>query len=252
MRTRIIILTIIVLTWAVVACSLSDLLPLRKAAITATPTRTPQPTFTATATPTRTLTPSPTPTPTHTPTATAIPTNTPLPTATATPTLPPTHTATPEPSPTPTATAKPKPRPTHKPTKVPTPAPTKPPPPPFSGTIAGGAQHCSGYTAVTGHVKHASGDPYANVYVAVWSDAWEGRVSGPSEADGKYDVSLGGDVSPGEFKVAVVKLDTCAQRDGLPTGANCQRLSNVVEVTTTSHCTGSDAVQVPEVDFIGP
>jgi hypothetical protein len=76
-------------------------------------------------------------------------------------------------------------------------------------------------------------------------------VSGPSEADGKYDIELGG-VPPGKFYVAVVRLETCGQQDGRPTASSCQRRSNVVEVYTTEHCEGADAVQVPEVDFTGP
>lgn len=87
--------------------------------------------------------------------------------------------------------------------------------------------------------------------IGVWSDAWEGLVSGPSEADGKYDVNLGG-VPPGKFYVAAVRRETCSTRDNLPTAINCQRLSNVITVYTTEHCEGSDANQVPEVDFTGP
>jgi hypothetical protein len=256
MKIRLFVLVAVVVVWAVLACSLTDLLPHRQASITSTPTRTPKPTFTSTATPTRTLVPSATPTPTNTPTQTPIPTstptatNTPLPTNTPTLTPIPTDTTTPSPTTPPTATTRPTVRSTAKPTNTPIPKPTNTPLPPFTGQIVGGARHCSGYTAVTGHVRHASGDPHPNAFVGVWSDAWEGRVSGPSEADGKYDVSLGG-VDPGSFKVAVVKIDTCAMRDGVPTASSCTLLSNIVEVTTTSHCTGSDAVQVPEVNFTG-
>ena len=118
------------------------------------------------------------------------------------------------------------------------------------GQIVNGYQRCDGYTGVTGHVRHASGDPHANAFVGVWSDAWDGRVSGPAEADGKYEVSLGG-LPPGKFKVAVVKIDTCATSNGVPTAVQCKLLSNIVEVTTTSNCTGSGASQVSEVDFTG-
>jgi hypothetical protein len=98
---------------------------------------------------------------------------------------------------------------------------------------------------------HANGDPHPNVYVGVWADAWEGLVSGPSKADGKYDVNLGG-IPPGKFKVAVVRLESCTQREGYSTAVYCERLSNVVEVTTTANCTGDNAVQAPQVNFTGP
>ncbi len=86
--------------------------------------------------------------------------------------------------------------------------------------------------------------------IGVWSDAWYGLVS-LSEADGKYEVPLT-NLPAGKFKVAVVKLETCGLQDGYPTAAGCQRLSDVVEVATTDHCTGDGANQVTEVDFTGP
>jgi hypothetical protein len=257
MNKRLIILVIMVLVWAVGACSLSQLGPQRQASITATPTRTSKPTFTATATPTRTLTPSPTATSTHTATPTPIPTNTPLPTDTPQPTDTPRPTATPTVTPIPLPTETPRPttrptsRPAPRPTNTPIPKPTNTPPPPFSGSIVGGFTHCDGFSQVTGQIKHGNGSAFPGVFVGVWSDAWQGAVSGASEADGKYDVSLGG-LPPGKFYVAVVRLETCSQRDGLPTASDCQRRSNVVTVTTTQQCTGAGAVQVPVVDFTGP
>jgi hypothetical protein len=256
MKTRFSFVAVAALLWAIVACSVSNLVPQREVSVsaTATPSFTARPTFTATSTPTATPRPSATPTQTYTPTATPIPTdtprptNTPLPTITRPPTLTPTITDTPPP---PTATPRPTPGPTRVPTKTPIPKPTNTPPPPFTGPIVGGSVQCSGYTGVTGHIKHASGDGYPNIVVGVWSNDWQGLTSGLSGADGKYDVSLGG-VPPGKFKVAVVKPETCSTRDGLPTARDCQRLSNVIEVTTTSFCTGEGAVQVPEVDFTGP
>ena len=95
---------------------------------------------------------------------------------------------------------------------------------------------------------HANGAPYPGVAIGVWSDAWQGRV-GISEADGKYEVPLS-DLPPGHFKVAVVKLETCTQRDGQPTAIDCQRLSNVVTgVTVTEHC---EVNRVTEIEFVGP
>ncbi len=69
-----------------------------------------------------------------------------------------------------------------------------------------------------------------------------------SEADGKYDLPLT-DVPFGKYHVAVVRLETCSQRDGLPTAVDCQRLSAPVEVTVTEDC---NVNRVTEVDFIGP
>jgi hypothetical protein len=250
MKKRLIILIAIVLAWTIMACSLSELVPQQQARVTNTPTRTPKPTFTATATPTHTVPPSPTPTPTQTPTATPVPTETPVPSDTPPPTAIPTDTETPPPSATPTATLPPTPRPTRKPTNTPIPAPTKPPPPPFTGTIARGDTHCGGYRGVTGYIKHANGAAYPGVAIGVWSDAWQGRV-GVSEADGKYELPLT-DVPAGKFKVAVVKSGTCGQRDGELTAVDCQRLSNIIEVTTTDQCTGVGANQVTTINFTGP
>lgn len=110
-----------------------------------------------------------------------------------------------------------------------------------------GYPHCGGLAAVTGHVRHASGDPYGGVTVGVWSDAWQGRVY-TSETDGKYDLLLT-DVPFGKYHVAVVRLETCGQRDGVPTAVDCQRRSNVVDVTVTEDC---NVNRVTEVDFTGP
>jgi len=71
---------------------------------------------------------------------------------------------------------------------------------------------------------------------------------GTSEADGKFDVDLT-NVPHGEYRVAVVKLDTCAQQDGRPTAIDCQRLSNVERVTVTDDCKVN---RVTELAVIGP
>lgn len=246
MNKRLAILAAILLIWVLLACSISQLRPERQAGASPTPTRTPKPTFTATATATHTLTPSPTPSPSNTPTNTPIATNTPLPTDTPLPTLTATNTATPLPTNTPRPTS----RPVRRPTAVPTPRATKPPPLPFSGTIVRGYVHCGGYRGVTGTVKHGNGSPYPDVAVGVWSDLWLGQVT-VSEASGKYEVALT-NLPPGKFKVAVVKLETCAQSVSGPTAVDCQRLSNVVEVTASENCTGVGANQVTEVEFRGP
>lgn len=244
MKTRLIVLVAIVLTWAIAACSLSEFIPQQQARITSTPTRTPRPTFTATATPTRTLTPSPTPTVTDTPTSTPFPTDTPLPTDT------PTTTSTSSPTATGTATKPPTPRPTRKPTVAPTPKPTLTPPPPFTGKVVRGFANCS-WAGVEGVVKHASGDPYPGVAVGVWTDIWGGRVA-LSEPSGKFSLTLS-DVPPGTFNVAVVRLETCGQRDGLPTASDCRIISNVLaNVVVTEKCSGTGANQVTVLEFTGP
>ena len=247
MKKRLIVLAAIAASLVIVACSLSDLVPQREASITATPTRTPKPTFTATVTPTHTLVPSVTPTPTDTPTATPVPTDTPLPTDTPTLTPTPTETLTPAPSATATATKRPTPRP---PTKTPVPKPTNTPAPPFTGQVVGGDRRCDGMVAVVGLVKHANGAAYPGVAVGVWSDFWVGRVS-ESKADGSFDIPLPSG-SPGQYKVAVVRMGTCSQQDGVTTASQCQLLSNEVRVTITEHCDQQDSSQVPHVDFQGP
>jgi hypothetical protein len=131
------------------------------------------------------------------------------------------------------------------------PRPTDTPAPPFTGRIIRGYTNCSGYSGVTGFVRHASGDPYAGVAVGVWSDGWEGRVS-ESEANGKYELPLT-DIPPGAFTVAVVRLETCSQQGGRTTAKNCQTISNIVGgVFTTENCEGEGANQVTEIEFVGP
>jgi hypothetical protein len=238
MKTRLIVLAIVVLAWTILACSLSQLAPDQASRITPTPTRTLKPTFTSTAVPSRTPSPTATPVPTNTPTNTPPPTDTPPPSPT------PTVTNTPPPSPTPTQTRRPTPRPTRRPTNTPVPKPT---PLPFTGAIVRGYPHCGGYAGVTGQVKHANGSPYPGVAIAVWSDTWVGRVA-VSKADGKYDLALT-DVPYGEYQVAAVRLETCTERDGQVTALNCQQISNVVKVTVTEFC---NVNRVSEVDFTGP
>jgi hypothetical protein len=103
---------------------------------------------------------------------------------------------------------------------------------------------------VTGQVKHGNGTPYPGVAVGVWSDTWAGTVD-VSKADGKYDIPLS-NLPAGKFRVAVVRLETCQQRDGLATAEDCQRLSLPIEVTKTEQCTGAGASTVSRVDFTGP
>jgi hypothetical protein len=244
---RFFLLAAIVVIWIVLACSLSQLVPERQSRVTSTATRTPKPTFTATSTPTRTPVPTLTPTPSNTPTNTPVPTDTPIPTDTPVPTLTPSDTPTLPPTDTPTATTRPTARPTRRPTNTPIPPPTKVPPPPFTGSIIRGYSHCGGYAGVTGQVKHGNGSPFPDVAVGVWSGTWVGAVS-VSQSDGKFDVPLT-NVPYGEYQVAVVKLDTCAQQDGRPTAIQCQRLSNVVKVTVTEDC---NVNRVTEVGFTGP
>jgi hypothetical protein len=243
-RMRLILLSAITVGWLVLACSASDLVPVRQARITNTPTRTPKPTFTPAATATNTLVPSPTPSPSHTPTVTPVPTDTPLPTDTPAPTLTPSITPTPQPTVPPTATRRP---PTPRPPNTPVPQPTKTPAPPFSVSIVRGYPHCGGYAGVTGYVKHGNGAPYPGVSVGVWSPLWVGAV-GTSGADGKFDVPLT-NVPFGDYQVAVIKLDTCAQQDGLPTAIQCQRLSNVTKISVTENC---NVNRVTELAVTGP
>lgn len=250
MRTRLLFLIAIALVWTVAACSLSQLDPRQATLVTVAPTRTPQPTYTATSTGTATFTPSPTPMPSNTPTATQpptatpVPTDTPKPTDTPSPTLSPTASDTPSPTPVPTDTRRPAPRP---PTQTPVPQPTKTPPPPFTGTIIRGHPNCGGYAGVTGRVKHGNGSPYPGVAVGVWSSSWSGAVR-VSDADGKYEVPLT-NLPPGQFMIAVVKLETCSEIDGQPTASGCQRLSKPIEFTITEDC---NVNKVTEIDFTGP
>lgn len=250
MKTRLILLTVIVIVWIILAIALPQFGAKQNASEISAATRTPKPTFTATATPTSTFTPSATPTPTDTPTATATPTDTPLPTAT--PTQTPTNTATPQPTSTPTraptATRKPAP----PPTKAPPPAPTNTPAPPFSGAVVNSTQNC-GTKGVWGYVKHRSGAPFPGVFVGVWSDAWAGRVSPPSEESGKYTVLMN-DVPAGEFKVAVVDPDTCGTYGGFLTAASCDYLSKPINVTLNEiwECENEGTIQWVEVLYTGP
>ena len=249
MKTRLVILAAVIIVWIVAAVLLTQFGPQREADPIAAATRTPKPTFTATAKATSTNTASPTPTPTQTPTSTPTATDTPEQTDTPAPTNTPTNTATPLPTSTPTSAPTSTPRPTSLPTKVPTPAPTSTPALPFTGSVVGGSPNC-GTMGVWGYVKTDSGAPYPAVNIGVWSDAWEGRLSAPSEADGKYSVLLS-DVPAGVYRVAVVDADTCGTRDGVPTAKDCNRLSEPVEVTLYDiyECENEGTVQWSEVLF---
>lgn len=101
-----------------------------------------------------------------------------------------------------------------------------------------------------GFVKAASGSPYPGVRVGVWADAWAGRVSGPSEANGKYTVLLN-DVPAGEFKVAVVDADTCGSYAGFLTADRCDHLSKPIAVTLYEiyECEAEGTVQWSQVDY---
>lgn len=235
---RLILLIAIVLGWLGLACSASNLLPLRQAAITSTATRTPKPTFTAPPTATNTLAPSLTPSPSSTPT------NTPLPTDTPPPSLTPTETLTPSPTIPPTATRRP---PTPRPTNTPVPVPTQTSAPPFSVKIVRGIARCDGFAAVTGTAQHFNKAPYPGVAVGVWSSTWAGAV-GISKADGKFDILLS-NMPFGEYQVAVVKLETCGEQNGLPTAIDCQLLSNTVKVSVTENC---NVNRVTELAVYGP
>ena len=249
MKTRLVILAVIVVVWIILAIALTQLGSQDPDEIAAA-TRTPKPTFTATALPTSTSTPSATPTPTQTPTNTAAPTDTPQPTDT--PTQTPTNTATPEPTSTPTAEPTATRKPSPPPTKKPPPAPTNTPVPPFSGVVVNSTQNC-GTKGVWGYVNRQSGAPHPGVTVGVWSDSWAGRVSAPAAADGKYEVLLN-DMPTGEFRIAVVRVETCDTYGGYLTAADCDRLSNPIKVTLNEiwECKVAGTVQWVEVLYTGP
>lgn len=128
--------------------------------------------------------------------------------------------------------------------------PTSTPVLPFTGSVLGSTPNC-GTMGVWGYVKIENGSPYPGVIIGVWTDAWDGRVSAPSEADGKYTVLLT-DLPAGTFRVAVVDVGTCSLHDGVPTARGCDRLSEPVEVTLdyTYECENEGTVQWSEVHFI--
>jgi hypothetical protein len=86
-------------------------------------------------------------------------------------------------------------------------------------------------------VKHASGDPYADVAVGVWSDEWSGSVT-RSEGSGKYSLPLR-EVPLGKFLVAVVQWESCGQQGERRTAV-------------TEHCEGAGASNAAVVEFTGP
>jgi hypothetical protein len=90
----------------------------------------------------------------------------------------------------------------------------------------------------------------AGIYVAVWTDGWEGTVSNPSDGIGNWDVFLQMGAYPGTWYAAVVKVDTCQPRN--PSGykaMGCEHQSDILTLTTTAHCEGDGAVQWPEIQF---
>ena len=96
-------------------------------------------------------------------------------------------------------------------------------------------------------MQHANGSPYGGVAVGVWSPSWLGIVA-LSQDDGKFELPLT-NVPPGHYFVAVVKLATCPQQDGVYTAKDCQKQSNVLEVTKTEDC---NVNQVTEIKVVGP
>jgi hypothetical protein len=99
-------------------------------------------------------------------------------------------------------------------------------------------------------VTHGSGDPYAGAAIGVWTNDWPGRVV-QSEPSGKYSVNLA-DPGAGDYKVAVVRLETCPWQGELQTAVDCEKLSNLVSFVITEHCEGPGASNVTKVDFTGP
>jgi hypothetical protein len=147
-----------------------------------------------------------------------------------------------------TATVKPTRRPTRRPTNTPVPRPTNTPLPPFTAYVTG-SQNCS-MAGVEGLVQHASGDPYADIAVGVWSGSWPGRVT-TSEPNGKFSLRLT-DLPPGQFQVAVVRLESCNKQGDDWTAVDCQRLSAPVDITITAECEGPGASNVAYIEFTGP
>lgn len=249
MKIRLIIVAVLAAAWIAAALLLTQFGPQREAGEIAAALRTPKPTFTATAMPTCTLPPSPTPTSTSTPTLTPTATPTPLPTDTPLPTPTPTDTATLPPTSTPTAAPTSTPKPTGLPTKQPPPAPTSTPALPFTGTVAGASPNC-GTMGVWGYAWTASGAPQPGVRVGVWSDAWVGRLSAPTDVEGKYTVLLS-DLPPGEFLVAVVDPASCETHVGALTAHRCTYLSAPIRVTLypIEECANEGTIQWSEVHF---
>jgi len=212
---------------------------------TPTPTKTPKPTFTATPLPTDTPIPTDTPLPTDTPTP-VTPTNTPI-ILTATFTPAPTDTPTQIP---PTATKKPtsKPKPTS--TKTPIPAPTNTPVPAFEykaiRQAAFDTKNC-GSSGIKGTVYSSSNAPTAGVYIAVWTDGWQGTVSNPSSSTGTWDVLLNNKPVAGNWHARAVDPATCQKIDGKYTAQCTGWRSDEAVATTYSDCNTN--VQWVVVDF---
>ena len=99
-------------------------------------------------------------------------------------------------------------------------------------------------------MTHGNGDPYAGAAIGVWTDQWPGRVV-QSEPSGKYSLNLA-DPGAADYRVAVVRLETCPWQGELQTAVDCEKMSNLVAFTITAHCQGSGASNVTQVDFTGP
>ena len=97
---------------------------------------------------------------------------------------------------------------------------------------------------------HANGAAFPGIAVGVWSDTWVGSVA-QSEASGKYEVSLTG-LPDGNYKVAVVKWETCTEQEGRRTAHKCQLRSEVLTIFNNQDCNAANASQVTQIDFIGP
>lgn len=246
MRNRVVILVaILAVVAAMLACSSSTLVSREEA--TATPTKTPKPTFTATLTPT--LTPIPTDTPT--PTLTPLPTNTPLPpTATFTPfptftPLPP-ATDTPPPPP-PTATRKPqpaKPKPTATPKPPPKPKPTQAPQYAWNGQVSNLMTNC-GLTRVFGFTLANNGGLAGDIWVHYWADGWNGAWAKSSWTDFGSGTSWKGDEGNWDGTIDTKPRDGTWHVCVVPEQGSWDCVSNTVDARTSFDCnTGSQVVHI--------
>jgi hypothetical protein len=118
--------------------------------------------------------------------------------------------------------------------------------------VVNSTQNC-GTKGVWGYVEHESGAPYTGVQVGVWSDSWAGRLSAPTEDDGKYTLLLN-DLPAGEFNVAVVDPATCRTDGGVLSAAHCNHLSEPIRITLNEiwECENEGTVQWVEVLYTGP
>jgi hypothetical protein len=99
----------------------------------------------------------------------------------------------------------------------------------LSGPITG-SPNC-GTTGLKGRITNAAGTPIAGARVRVWAEGWNGGLSNPTDAEGRWDFVLGNGARAGVWFAAVADEtgQLLSRAVALPTSADCSNGHQWVE-----------------------